>query len=52
MLEISRKDILSDNLMDFQSENRFIKLPIHGYMELLGIEPNSTQVAIINSINP
>ena len=51
MLEISRKDILSDNLMDFQSENRFIKLPIHGYMELLGIEPNSTQVAIINSIN-
>ena len=51
MLEISRKDILAENLMDFESENRFIKLPINGYMELLGIEPNSTQMAIINSIN-
>ena len=51
MLEISRKDILSTNLMEFQSENRFIKLPINGYMELLGITPNSTQMAIINSIN-
>jgi phage terminase large subunit len=50
MLEISRKDILSDHLMEFP-ENRFIKLPIESYMELLGIEPNSTQTAIINAIN-
>ena len=51
MLEISRKDILSTNLMEFQSENRFIKLPINGYMDLLGITPNSSQHAIINAIN-
>ena len=50
MLEISRKDVLHEDLMTF-GENRFIKLPVGGYMELLGIEPNSTQVAIINSIN-
>ena len=50
MLEVSRKDILSENLMEF-NDSRFIKLPISGYMELLGIEPNTTQVAIINSIN-
>jgi len=50
MLEISRKDILSQNLMEFD-DSRFIKLPINGYMELLGIEPNTTQVAIINAIN-
>ena len=50
MLEISRKDIISEKLMEFD-DRRFIKLPIDGYMELLGIEPNSTQVAIINSIN-
>ena len=31
MLEISRKDIISENLMDFD-ESRFIKLPINGYM--------------------
>ena len=50
MLEISRKDIVDDYLMDF-NEDRFIKLPIDGYMDLLGIQPNSTQTAIINAIN-
>ena len=50
MLDISRKDILADDLMQF-GENRFIKLPIEGYMELLGITPNTTQKAIINAIN-
>ena len=50
MLEVSRKDVLHDDIMVF-GENRFIKLPVEGYMELLGIEPNTTQVAIINSIN-
>ena len=37
--------------MDFESENRFIKLPINGYMDLLGINPNTSQNAIINAIN-
>ena len=50
MLEISRKDVTAEELMSFD-ERRFIKLPIDGYMDLLGIEPNSTQKAIINSIN-
>ena len=50
MLDISRKDIISEDLMTF-GDDRFIKLPIEGYMDLLGITPNSTQVAIINSIN-
>ena len=50
MLEISRKDIVHEDLMRFD-DRRFIKLPIEGYMDLLGITPNSTQVAIINSIN-
>ena len=37
--------------MDYPTEDRFIKLPIEGYMELLGIKPNSSQTAIINAIN-
>ena len=37
--------------MDYPQDSRFIKLPIEGYMELLGIEPNSSQTAIINAIN-
>lgn len=50
MLEISRTDIEPKGLMNF-GDNRFIKLPIDGYMELLGIKPNSTQTAIINAMN-
>ena len=51
MIQISRKDIVHENLMNFQEANRFIKLPIDGYMDLLGIQPNSSQNAIINAIN-
>jgi len=36
--------------MEFD-ERKFIKLPIDGYMDLLGISPNSSQHAIINAIN-
>ena len=51
MIQVSRKDILSDSLMEFKDNNRFIKLPIDGYMDLLGITPNTSQHAIINAIN-
>ena len=51
MIEISRTDIVSDYLMDLDQESRFIKLPIMEYLELLGIEPNTSQTAIINAIN-
>ena len=37
--------------MDLSSDSRFIKLPIEGYMDLLGIEPNTSQTAIINAVN-
>ena len=51
MIEISRTDIVSNYLMDVEQESRFIKLPITEYLELLGIEPNTSQRAIINAIN-
>ena len=50
MIDISRKDILSTELMSFD-ERKFIKLPIDGYMDLLGVTPNSSQTALINAIN-
>ena len=50
MIQISRTDILSDGLMKFD-DRRFIKLPIDGYMNLLGITPNTSQHGIINAIN-
>ena len=51
MIDISRKDVLSDVIMDFDQNDRFVKLPIEGYLDLLGIEPNSSQTAIINALN-
>ena len=51
MIEISRSDIVPDYLMNYETEDRFIKLPIEGYLDLLGIEPNTSQTALINAIN-
>ena len=53
MLDVSRKDILSNDIMEFDPSNRFIKLPIDSYLDLLGVSPNSAQIALINTIiNP
>ena len=51
MLDVSRKDIEKDAIMEFDSANRFIKLPIDSYLELLGITPNTAQMSLINAIN-
>ena len=51
MLEISRADVLGDQLMNYSPEERFIKLPVPPYLELLGIEAIPSQIGIINAIN-
>ena len=50
-VEISRRDIVSDELYNLQSETRFLKLAVAPYLELLGVTPLPSQVAIINAIN-
>ena len=50
-IEISRQDIVSDELHNLQSETRFLKLAVAPYLELLGVTPLPSQVAIINAIN-
>ena len=50
-VQISRADIIAEELLDLQSETRFLKLPVDPYLELLGITPLPSQVAIINAIN-
>ena len=50
MIEASRADVETNYLMKFD-DDRFIKLPIDGYMDLLGITPNTSQYAIINAVN-
>src|SRR5210317_2442480 len=50
-IQISRRDIVSDEILDLISEQRFLKLPITPYLELLGIVPLPSQMALINAIN-
>ena len=50
-VEISRRDLVSEHIVDFQSETRFLKLPVDPYLELLGVTPLPSQMAIINAIN-
>ena len=51
MLEISRDDVQATELVEYPKDERFIKLPIQQYMELLGITPIASQVALINALN-
>jgi hypothetical protein len=37
--------------MEFSDDERFIKLPIESYLELLGVNPNTSQTALINAIS-
>jgi hypothetical protein len=50
-IQISRADVVSDEIFELQSEARFLKLPVNEYLELLGVEALPSQKAIINAIN-
>ena len=51
MLHINKDDIRTDKIVEYSPDERFIKLPIDRFLGLVGIEPNSPQIAIINAIN-
>lgn len=48
---LTSRAIITDKLIDFDLSNRFLKLPIANYLELLGITPSPPQIAVINAIN-
>ena len=50
MITISRKDVLDDEIIE-NLPNRFIKVPISKYLEVIGVSPLPSQIAIINAIN-
>ena len=50
-VQVSRIDVPSTEIQDLQSDTRFIKLPVAPYLELLGIDPLPSQIALINAIN-
>ena len=50
-VEVSRRDIISDEIVELGSEAKFLKLPIGPYLDLLNVTPLPSQIAIINAIN-
>jgi hypothetical protein len=50
-VEVSRRDILWDEIVELGSEAKFLKLPIGPYLNLLNVTPLPSQIAIINAIN-
>ena len=53
MLVVSRPDVITDHIVDFDPTTRFIKLPIDNYLRLLNLYDtiNRPQIALINAIN-
>lgn len=47
-MEVSRKDLITSQIT---KSNNFLKVPIEGYLQLLGIEAIPSQVALINALN-
>ena len=50
-VQVSRADIVSTEIQELISDFRFLKLPIKPYLELLGIVPLPSQIALINAVN-
>jgi phage terminase large subunit len=50
-VQVSRADVPSTEIQELHSETRFIKLPVAPYLQLLGIDPLPSQIALINAIN-
>jgi phage terminase large subunit len=50
-MDVSRKDIITTEIVELADPRRFIKVPIPGYLDLLGVKPIQSQIAIINAIN-
>jgi len=50
-VEVSRRDIISGEIVELGSEAKFLKLPIGPYLNLLNVKPLPSQIAIINAIN-
>lgn len=50
-MKVSRSDIITDFLVDYPQDSRFIKVPAEKYIGLLGIELNRPQIAMVNAIN-
>lgn len=50
-MEVSRPCLRFDELLDFPVDQRFLKLPVQGFLKVSGIAPIEPQIALINALN-
>ena len=48
---VSRNDLVHDKIVEFPVADRFLKLPIQGFLSIENITPLAPQTAMINAIN-
>lgn len=51
MLRVSRDDVETNKITQYNSAERFIKLPIENYLKIVDRVPIKPQVALINAVN-
>lgn len=53
MLVVSRPSVVTDYIVEFPADRRFIKLPIDNYLRLLNLYDtiNRPQIALVNAVN-
>ena len=49
-MQVSRADIRTDEIVTYPKD-QFLKVPIKNYLDMVGIEPLPSQIALINGIN-
>lgn len=50
-MQVSRPYLNYTELVEYSVEERFLKLPVEGFLEVSGIVPISPQIALINALN-
>ncbi len=50
-VEVSRKDIVTTEISEIVSPDKFLKVPAPSYLEMLNIDPLPSQMAMVNAVN-
>ena len=50
-MKVSREHVRYDKIVDFPLNQRFFKLPVDNFLDVIGITPTAPQIAIINAMN-
>lgn len=50
-VKVSRQDIITEYIVEYPKDKRFLKVPAQGYLDLLEIDPLPSQIGLVNAVN-